>query len=77
VVVLDVGATVDTSVTVMDAILEVDQHLQRYGSMLWIASIPERAEEKARRVDLWDEWVAAGQTHRSVSEAVASFERGG
>jgi MFS superfamily sulfate permease-like transporter len=78
VVVLDVGATVDTSVTVMDAMLEVDQHLQRSRSILWIASIPERAEEKARRVELWEEWVASGRIHRSVSEAVASFEgRGG
>jgi MFS superfamily sulfate permease-like transporter len=74
VVVLDVGATVDTSITVMDALLEVDQHLQRQGSALWIASIPERAEEKARRADLWEEWVASGRIHRSVSEAVASFE---
>jgi MFS superfamily sulfate permease-like transporter len=75
VVLLDVGATVDTSVTVMDAMLEVNQHLERQESVLWIASIPERAEEKARRVDLWDEWVAAGRIHRSANEAVDAFER--
>jgi MFS superfamily sulfate permease-like transporter len=76
VVLLDVGATVDTSVTVMDAMLEVNQHLERHGSTLWLASIPERAEEKARRVELWEEWVDAGKIHRSVSEAVQSFEEG-
>jgi MFS superfamily sulfate permease-like transporter len=74
VVVLDVGATVDTSVTVIDAMLEVNQHLQQHGSTLWIASIPERAEEKARRVELWEEWVASGRIHRSVNEAVKYFE---
>lgn len=75
VVLLDVGATVDTSVTVMDAMLEVNQHLERHGSALWLASIPERAEEKARRVELWEEWVAAGRIHRSVGEAVNAFEK--
>jgi hypothetical protein len=55
--------------------LEVNQHLERQESVLWIASIPERAEEKARRVDLWDEWVAAGRIHRSANEAVDAFER--
>jgi MFS superfamily sulfate permease-like transporter len=69
--------TVDTSVTVMDAMLEVDHHLQRNGAMLWIASIPERAQEKARRAELWEEWVAAGRIHRTVSEAVEAFEWGG
>ena len=75
VVLLDVGATVDTSVTVMDAMLEVNQHLERKGSELWLASIPDRAEEKARRIELWDEWMAAGRIHRSVTEAVGAFER--
>jgi high affinity sulfate transporter 1 len=74
VVLLDVGATVDTSVTVMDAMLEVDQHLLREGSVLWLASIPERAEEKARRVELWEEWVSDGRIHRSVAEAVRAFD---
>jgi sulfate permease, SulP family len=74
VVLLDVGATVDTSITVMDAMLEVEQHLERQGSTLWLASIPERAEEKARRVELWDKWMAAGRIHRSVTEAVIAFE---
>jgi len=73
VVVLDVGATVDTSITVMDAMLEVDQHLERHGSSLWVASIPPRAEEKARRLELWNEWVAAGKIHQSVAEAVTAF----
>jgi len=52
--------------------LEVDQHLERHGSSLWVASIPPRADEKARRLELWNEWVAAGKIHRSVAEAVAA-----
>ncbi|MGH8951796.1 MAG: hypothetical protein ACRDX9_10250 [Acidimicrobiia bacterium] len=76
VVLLDVGATVDTSVTVLDVMFETDQHLRRSGSGLWVASIPLKAEEKARRTEAWPEWVAAGKIHSSVAAAVAAYESG-
>ena len=73
VVLLDAGATVDTSVTVIDVMAETDHMLQRIGSEMWVANLPTRAEEKTRRLDIWDEWVAAGKIHRSVAEAVSAF----
>jgi MFS superfamily sulfate permease-like transporter len=74
VVVLDVGATVDTSVTVIDALLEVDQHLGGHGAELWIASIPPRALAKTERTPLYHQWVKAGRIHPSVLAAVRAFE---
>jgi high affinity sulfate transporter 1 len=75
VVLLDVGGTADTSVTVMDTLFETDQHLYRNGSTLWVASIPTRAEAKARRTKAWPDWVARGKIHATVRDAVAAFER--
>lgn len=74
VVLLDVGGTADTSVTVMDAILEVDEHLKRNGSTLWVAAIPIRAEAKARRTEAWPVWEQEGRIHASVGAAVRLFE---
>jgi hypothetical protein len=74
VVLLDAGGTADTSVTVIDVIGETDHMLERQGSRLWIANIPTRAEEKARRSELWDQWSGKGKIHATVAAAVASFE---
>jgi high affinity sulfate transporter 1 len=74
VVLLDVGATVDTSVTVMDVLFETDQHLSRQGSTLWIAALPTRAEVKARRTKAWPDWVARQKIHATVRQAVDVHE---
>jgi high affinity sulfate transporter 1 len=74
VLLLDVGATVDTSVTVIDIMAETERQLARHGTQMWLAAIPERAEAKARRTDLWDEWLDAGRIHSTVSAAVEAFE---
>jgi MFS superfamily sulfate permease-like transporter len=74
VLLLDVGATVDTSVTVIDIMAETERQLARHGTQMWLAAIPERAEAKARRTDLWDEWLEAGRIHPTVSAAVEAFE---
>jgi sulfate permease, SulP family len=74
VVLLDAGGTADTSVTVIDVIGETDHMLERQRSTLWIANIPTRAEEKARRSELWEQWSEKGKIHRTVAAAVASFE---
>jgi high affinity sulfate transporter 1 len=74
VLILDVGATVDTSVTVIDIMAETERHLARHGTRMWLAAIPERAETKARRTDLWDEWLDAGRIHPTISAAVDAFE---
>lgn len=73
VVVVDLGATVDTTVTVIDAWLELDQHLSRQGAELWVAALPARAEEKAKRVSVYAHWLTAGKLHRSVAAAVTVF----
>jgi sulfate permease, SulP family len=74
VVLLDVGGTADTSVTVMDVILETDHMLGRQGSTLWVANIPTRALEKARRTELWEPWYGSGKIHPTVASAVSAFE---
>jgi MFS superfamily sulfate permease-like transporter len=74
VVLLDVGATVDTSVTVMDVLFETDQHLSRQGSTLWIAALPTWAEVKARRTKVWPDWVARQKIHATVRDAVDVHE---
>jgi sulfate permease, SulP family len=74
VVLLDVGGTADTSVTVMDVMAETDHMLERMGSMLWIANIPTRALEKARRTQLWKPWYGSGRIHPTVAAAVSQFE---
>jgi len=76
VVLLDAGATVDTSVTVLDVMAETDHMLQRIGSEMWVANIPTRAEEKARRTEMWEMWAASGKVHSTVASAVARFEAG-
>lgn len=48
--------------------------LQRQGTVLWVASLPTRAEENARRTEMWEAWSAAGRIHPSVSSALSVFE---
>ena len=74
VVLLDVGASVDTSVTVLDVMAETDHILERRGSTLWVANIPTRTAEKARRTEMWEPWSEKGKIHATVSAAVAAFE---
>lgn len=74
IVVVDVGATTDTSLTVIDIWIEIQQHLASRGADLWVASIPPRALEKAKRVAIFEDWEKAGRIHPSVGTAVARFE---
>ncbi len=74
-VLLDVGGTADTSVTVMDIFFETEQQLARQGRTLWVAAIPVRALEKVRRTRAWDAWVGSGRVYPSVADAVSAFER--
>jgi SulP family sulfate permease len=74
VLLIDVGGTADTSVTVMDAFLELDQRLIAHDSTLWVSSVPTRAHEKARRLKVWDEWVRDHKIHQTSDDAVGYFE---
>lgn len=64
----------ETSVTVIDAWLEIDQYLAPRGAGLWVAAIPPRAVEKVKRIDIYREWLDAGRIHPSVRVAVDRFE---
>ena len=75
VVLVDVGGTADTSVTVMDVFAETDQQLATRGVALWVAALPTRAIEKAERSHAWTTWVDSGKVHPSVAAAVAAFEQ--
>jgi len=71
---VDIGATGDTSVTVIDAWVEIDQYLAPRGARLWVAAIPPRTVEKVKRIDIYREWLDAGRIHPSARVAVDRFE---
>jgi sulfate permease, SulP family len=77
VLLLDLGGTADTSVTVMDVIAETDQRLARHGVALWVAALPTRALAKAERTVAWSAWTGAGKVHPTVAAAVAAHEQHG
>ncbi len=74
VVLLDVGGTADTSVTVLDVMAESDQQLASSGTTLWVAQLPTRAIEKARHLAAWSSWMSSGRVFTTVEEAVEAFE---
>ncbi len=74
VVLLDVGGTADTSVTVLDVMAESDQQLASSGTTLWVAQLPTRAIEKARHLAAWSSWMSSGRVFTTVEEAVETFE---
>jgi MFS superfamily sulfate permease-like transporter len=74
VVLIDVGGTSDSSVTVLDVFAETDQQLASHGVSLWVAELPTRAIEKARRLTAWSALVSAGRVYTTLEEAVEAFE---
>lgn len=74
VLVLDLDATGDTSVTVLDTLAELARDLASQGTALWVAALPGRALAKARRTVRWDELAAAGRVHPTVAAAVAAYD---
>ena len=61
------------SVTVLDATQELDRELADRDVMLWLAALPPRAVEVARRTHWWPEWEGAGRVHPTVDAAVGRF----
>lgn len=74
VVILDTSGTSDTSVTVLDLLLETDQLMAKRGTDLWLAGLPEKAREKARRARFYADWDARSKIYPSVSSAVNAYE---
>jgi sulfate permease, SulP family len=72
VVILDVGALGRVSVTVLDALRDLDRSLQERHVTLWLAGLPDRALETARRTTWWHSWEESGRVWRSAEDAVAA-----
>lgn len=74
VLLLDLGATLDTSVTVMDAFTATELQLARQGIGLWVAAVPAPALAKAQRTAAWPSWRDGGRVHPTVRAAVVAYE---
>lgn len=74
VLLLDLGATLDTSVTVLDAFVAAEQQLAKNGVELWVARVPDAALAKARRTAAWPAWRDGGRVHPTVRAAVDAYE---
>ncbi|MEU6246952.1 SulP family inorganic anion transporter [Glycomyces sp. NPDC047010] len=72
IVILDLALQRGLSVTVIDAILELDRQLARDGIQLQLAHLPERALAVARRTRWWSEWDRAGRLHPDLDAALAA-----
>jgi len=76
IVILDLAVQRALSVTVLDALGELDRQLARDGIELQLAGLPERALAIARRTRWWPEWDAAGRLHPDLEHALVAAERG-
>ncbi|WP_243229235.1 SulP family inorganic anion transporter [Microbacterium sp. CIAB417] len=71
-VVLDVERLEIVTVTVLDALEDLDRELAQLGIVLHLARLPERAAAVARRLPWYAGLEATGRAHDSVEEALAS-----
>ena len=63
------------SVTVLDALRELDRQLAGDGTQLWIAALPERATATAERTRWFPQWRTAGRVWPDVHSAVITSNR--
>ncbi|MCW2522574.1 MAG: sulfate transporter [Frankiales bacterium] len=77
VVVLDVTSVGMLSTTILAAERELEAELADLGTTLWIASLPQRALDMARRSAEADRWRGQHRVWSSVPDAVRAFERTG
>jgi MFS superfamily sulfate permease-like transporter len=73
-VVLDLYRMEATTITVLDALAELDRDLAAVGITLHLAAIPERALVVARRVEWYQGMEASGRTHPSVHDGLRTAE---
>ncbi|WP_158564232.1 SulP family inorganic anion transporter [Jiangella anatolica] len=74
VLLLDLAATLDTSVTVIDAFVATEQQLARHDIDLWVALVPAPALAKAQRTAAWPAWRDGGRVHPDLPAAVTAYE---
>ena len=72
VVILDARALGRLPVAVLDALRDLDRSLQERHVTLWVAALPERALETARRTTWWHSWEESGRVWSSPEDAVAA-----
>jgi len=70
VVILDLALQRNLSVTVIDAIIELDRQLTRDGVQLHLTRLPERALAVARRTHWWPTWDKDGRLHHDLDSAL-------
>ena len=75
VVVVDARALGRLSVTVLDAVKELDRELAAEGTQLWVAELPAAALATVRRTHWWAQWEHEGRVHTSVTAAVDAASR--
>ncbi len=73
VVVVDATVVGRLSVTTLQVFRELDQELRDQGVELWIASLPPRALEQARKAPGWDAMERAGRLHPTARAALDAF----
>jgi MFS superfamily sulfate permease-like transporter len=75
VVVIDARALGRLSVTVLDAVKELDRELMAEGTQLWVAELPAAALVTVQRTHWWAQWQHEGRVHTSVTAAVDAASR--
>lgn len=72
VLILDSTAQAAMSVTVLDALAELDGQLAARNVELWIAALPDKATRIARRTRWWTRWEQDGRVWSSTEAAIAA-----
>ncbi|MET0674020.1 MAG: SulP family inorganic anion transporter [Microbacterium pygmaeum] len=71
-VVLDLQRLVVLSITVIDALTDLDRELAALGIVLHLAALPERAEATASKVEWYRELQSTGRVHPTVEGGLAA-----
>jgi sulfate permease, SulP family len=71
-VVLDLERLVVLTITVLDALTDLDRELSQLGITLYLAALPERAAEVAAKTDWYRGLQAADRAHGTVAEGLSA-----
>lgn len=74
VLVIDLERLVVVTITVLDALADLDRELGRLGVTLHLACLPDAATATASQVPWFQKLTADDRVHRSIDEAVASLD---
>ncbi|NLG21524.1 MAG: SulP family inorganic anion transporter [Actinomycetales bacterium] len=73
IVVMDLERVGVISLTVVDALAELDRQLSGHGVVLHVAGLPARARAVAERTEWHQQLAAQGRVHRTATEGVAAI----